>query len=130
MIALRPRAAFPLAISALAFLFLGLFLIYPVFSVFAVSFLDKAGHLTADNYVRILGRSFYQQSLWNSLTIGALATLATTVKSSSQLTVTIHSSMIPAPGSFNITVQTPAGNTGSLGCSSGGTSSVRILTVN
>ena len=58
------------------------------------------------------------------------ATLATTVKSSSQLTVTIHSSMIPAPGSFNITVQTPAGNSGNLGCSSGGTSSVRVLTVN
>jgi hypothetical protein len=58
------------------------------------------------------------------------ATLATTVKSSSQLTVTIGSSMIPAPGSFNVTVQTPAGNTGNLGCSSGGTSSVRVLTVN
>jgi trimeric autotransporter adhesin len=58
------------------------------------------------------------------------ATLATAVKSSSQLTVTIGSSMIPAPGSFNVTVQTPAGNTGSLGCSSGGTSSARVLTVN
>jgi hypothetical protein len=38
--------------------------------------------------------------------------------------------MIPTSGSFNIAVQTPAGNTGNLGCSSGGTSSVRILTVN
>jgi hypothetical protein len=56
--------------------------------------------------------------------------LATTVNSSSQLTVTITSSMIPAPGGFNIAVQTPAGNSGNLGCSSGGTSSVRILTVN
>ena len=58
------------------------------------------------------------------------ATLATAVKSSSQLTVTIGSSMIPAPASFNVAVQTPAGNTGNLGCSSGGTSSVRVLTVN
>ena len=58
------------------------------------------------------------------------ATLATAVKSSSQLTVTMGSSMIPAPGSFNVTVQTPAGNTGDLGCSSGGTSSARVLTVN
>jgi len=58
------------------------------------------------------------------------ATLATAVKSSSQLTVTIGSSMISAPGSFNVAVQTPAGNTGNLGCSSGGTSSVRALTVN
>ncbi|HTZ76717.1 MAG TPA: iron ABC transporter permease [Stellaceae bacterium] len=78
MTLLRPRTAFPLAIALLAFLFLGLFLLYPVFSVLAVSFLDKAGHLTAANYVRILGRSFYQESLWNSLWIGGLATLATT----------------------------------------------------
>ena len=56
--------------------------------------------------------------------------LATVVNSSSQLTVTITSSMLPAPGGFNIAVQTPAGNSGNLGCSSGGTSSVRILTVN
>jgi len=58
------------------------------------------------------------------------ATLATSVKSSSQLTVNVSSSMIPAPGIFNVAVQTPAGNTGNLGCSSGGTSSVRVLTVN
>ncbi|MGZ3387185.1 MAG: hypothetical protein ACXVB5_20050 [Isosphaeraceae bacterium] len=57
-------------------------------------------------------------------------TLATAVKSSSQLTVTIGSSMISAPGNFKVAVQTPAGNTGNLGCSSGGTSSVRVLTVN
>jgi len=58
------------------------------------------------------------------------ATLVTTVKSSSQLTVTISSSMIPAPGSFNVAVQTPAGNSGDVGCSSGGTSSARVMTVN
>jgi len=34
------------------------------------------------------------------------------------------------PGSFDVAVQTPAGNTSNLGCSSGGTSSVRVLTVN
>jgi len=78
MIALRSRSIFPLTVAALAFLFLGLFLLYPVYSVFHVSFLDQAGGFTLDNYVRILGRSFYQQSLWNSLTIGALATIATT----------------------------------------------------
>lgn len=58
------------------------------------------------------------------------ATLVTAVKSSSQLTVTINSSMIPAPGSFNVAVQTPAGNSGDVGCSSGGTSSARVMTVN
>jgi hypothetical protein len=57
-------------------------------------------------------------------------TLPTNVKSSSQATVPIASSMIPAPGTFKVDVQTPAGNTDNLGCSSGGTSSVRVLTVN
>lgn len=58
------------------------------------------------------------------------ATLATTVVSSTEVTVTITSSMIPAPGSFNVVVETPAGNSGNLGCSSGGTSSSQVLTVN
>jgi trimeric autotransporter adhesin len=58
------------------------------------------------------------------------ATLATTVVSSTQLTVNITSSMITAPGSFKVIVQTPAGNSGDLGCTSGGTSSTQVLTVN
>ena len=58
------------------------------------------------------------------------AALATTVTSSSQLRVTITSSMIPAVGSFNVVVKTPAGNSGDLGCSSGGTSNGQVLTVN
>jgi hypothetical protein len=58
------------------------------------------------------------------------ATLATAVTNHSQLTATIASSMISAPGSFNVAVKTPAGNTGNLGCSSGGTSSGQVLTVN
>ena len=58
------------------------------------------------------------------------ATLATTVVSSSQVTADITSSMIPAAGSFNVVVKTPAGNSGDLGCSSGGTSSTKTLTVN
>jgi hypothetical protein len=57
------------------------------------------------------------------------ATLATSVTSSSQLTVTITSSMITGPGTYNVLVQTPAGNSGAVGCSSGGTSSTLTLTV-
>jgi hypothetical protein len=38
--------------------------------------------------------------------------------------------MIAGPGSFKVVVQTPAGNSGNLGCSSGGTSSTQLLTVN
>jgi len=58
------------------------------------------------------------------------ATLATVVTSNAQLTATITSSMIPAPGRFNVMVKTPAGNTADLGCSSGGTSKGQLLTVN
>lgn len=56
--------------------------------------------------------------------------LTTTVVSNSQLTVNVTSSMIPAAGSFNVDVQTPAGNSGDLGCTSGGTSDAQVLTAN
>jgi IPT/TIG domain len=58
------------------------------------------------------------------------AALTTTVVSSSQLTADVTSSMIPAAGPFKVEVQTPSGNSGNLGCSSGGTSSAQTLTVN
>lgn len=57
------------------------------------------------------------------------STLSTSVNSSSALTVTITSPMIPAAGKYNVQVHTPAGTTGDLGCSSGGDSSVLVLTV-
>jgi len=65
-----------------------------------------------------------------SLVIFNGMTLVPDVVSSKQLTVTIASSLIPSTGSFNFAVQTPAGNSGYLGCSSGGTSSAQVLTVN
>jgi D-serine dehydratase len=37
--------------------------------------------------------------------------------------------MIPATGTYNIQVQTPAGTTGNLGCSTGGKSATLTLTV-
>ena len=56
-------------------------------------------------------------------------TLPTTVVSSSEMTATITSSMISGPGSYSVQVQTPAGTSGDLGCSSGGNSSTLTLTV-
>ena len=79
MIALKPRSTFPLAVAGIAFLFLGLFLLYPVFTIFRAGFLDPAGGFTLANYVNIISRSFYRESLGNSLSIGALATVATTL---------------------------------------------------
>ena len=56
-------------------------------------------------------------------------TLSTKVVSSTELQVTITTGLIQAPGTFNVFVQTPGGNSGDLGCASGGNSSVLVLIV-
>lgn len=53
----------------------------------------------------------------------------TVVASSTQLKITITAAAISAPGTAKVTVNTPSGNSGSLGCSSGGTSHALVLTV-
>ena len=55
--------------------------------------------------------------------------LSTQVTSSQQLQVTITSAIISAPGTASVTVNTPSGNSGDLGCTSGGTSSALTLTI-
>jgi hypothetical protein len=55
--------------------------------------------------------------------------LSTVVTSSTQLQVTITTAVISAPGTANVTVNTPSGNAGDLGCISGGTSSALVLTI-
>ena len=56
--------------------------------------------------------------------------LATDVASSTSLKATVGAADISAPGTFQVWVYTPAGNSGDLGCSSGGNSSKATLTVN
>jgi hypothetical protein len=56
--------------------------------------------------------------------------LSTTVSSNQQLQVMLTTGVISGPGPVNVSVQTPSGNTGDVGCTSGGTSSVLVLTVN
>jgi hypothetical protein len=56
-------------------------------------------------------------------------TLSTKVTSSQELQVTVTSDLISAPGTANVTVTTPSGNSGNLGCTSGGTSRVSVLTI-
>jgi len=56
--------------------------------------------------------------------------LSATVVSDQQLTVKLSSDVISGPGSVSVTVHTPSGSSGDLGCTSGGTSSVLVLTVN
>lgn len=56
--------------------------------------------------------------------------VATTVPSSTTLTATVSSAAIPSAGTYDVYVSTPSGNSGDLGCSSGGKSSSVTLTVN
>jgi hypothetical protein len=56
--------------------------------------------------------------------------LAATALSSSKLQVTLNTAEITGPGAVTVKVTTPSGNSGDVGCSSGGTSSVLTLTVN
>lgn len=70
----------PLAIAALGLLFLGVFLLYPLFNVFGASMLDAEGQsFTFANYTRMLGRPFYRAAIVNTLAIGAAATAITTL---------------------------------------------------
>jgi hypothetical protein len=59
----------------------------------------------------------------NGTTISTLAT------SSQQLQVTATTAVISAPGTATVKVNTPSGNSGDLGCSSGGTSKTLTLTI-
>jgi hypothetical protein len=56
--------------------------------------------------------------------------LSTTVDSSQELKVMLTTGVISGPGVVKIAVLTPSGNSGDVGCTSGGTSSVLVLTVN
>ena len=79
-IAIPHQQRLPLAIAALGFLFLGPFLLYPLFNVFGASVLDGDGEkFTFANYVKILGRPFYRGAVANTLMIGVAATITTIV---------------------------------------------------
>ena len=55
--------------------------------------------------------------------------LSTTVTSSQQLNVNLTTGVIAGPGDVNVSVKTPSGSSGDVGCSSGGTSSMLVLKV-
>lgn len=77
-LAIPHQQRLPLAIAALGFLFLGLFLLYPLFNVFSASVLDGEGEkFTFANYMKILGRPFYRGAVLNTLAIGVAATITT-----------------------------------------------------
>ena len=77
---IAPQLRLPVAIATLGFLFLGVFLLWPLFNVFGASLLDSEGaSFTFANYGKMLGRPFYRGAILNTLQIGVLATLVITV---------------------------------------------------
>jgi hypothetical protein len=56
-------------------------------------------------------------------------TLSSQVVSSSELQVTLTTTLIAGPGTVSVSINTPSGNTGDLGCTSGGTSQALTLTI-
>ena len=79
-LAVAPLARLPLAIGAIAIAFLTLFLLYPLTGVLSASVLTPdAGAFTLQNYAKVLGKAYYRAGLINTLTIGVIATLLTTI---------------------------------------------------
>jgi iron(III) transport system permease protein len=60
----------------LIWLFLALFLVYPLTRIFYDAVTDEAGRLTLANFVAFFTDSFYLRALWKSLVLG-VATVAT-----------------------------------------------------
>jgi hypothetical protein len=56
--------------------------------------------------------------------------ISATIVSDAQMKVKLSTAVISAPGQVKVMVQTPSGNSGDVGCTSGGNSSVLTLTVN
>jgi iron(III) transport system permease protein len=76
------RAAVPVLPAlgyAAIWLFLGVFLVYPLLRIFYDAFTDEAGRLTAANLLEFAGDAYYVRSLWNSILLGLATVVATSV---------------------------------------------------
>src|SRR5262245_66112406 len=77
---IAPLARLPVTLGLAAFVFLGLFLLYPLWGVLSASILTPDGTaFTLGNYGRVLSRSFYRAGIANTLIIGVIATITTTL---------------------------------------------------
>src|SRR5438128_671598 len=80
----RPRAGaggawWPALGIAAIWIFLGVFLVYPLARIFYDAFSDDAGRLTVRHFVDFATDGFYRRSLWNSLVLGLGTVAATSV---------------------------------------------------
>jgi iron(III) transport system permease protein len=75
----RARAVLPALGYGAIWLFLVVFLVYPLLRIFYDAFTDEAGRLTLANFAEFLGDAYYVRSLWNSMLLGLGTVLCTTV---------------------------------------------------
>lgn len=84
-----------------------------------------AGEAQGTFLLKVTGSNFVS----SSVVVINKVQIATNVTSSSTITATVQSGDLNGAGSYGVWVNTPAGNSGDLGCSSGGSSSQATLTV-
>src|SRR5881628_1294332 len=80
----RPRdearaAPWPALGVAAIWIFLAVFLVYPLTRIFYDAFSDDAGRLTVRHFIDFASDGFYRRSLWNSLLLGLGTVAATSV---------------------------------------------------
>src|SRR5437867_8646668 len=80
----RPRdearaAPWPALGVAAIWIFLAVFLVYPLARIFYDAFTDDAGRLTIRHFLDFAADGFYRRSLWNSLLLGLGTVAATSV---------------------------------------------------
>jgi iron(III) transport system permease protein len=64
---------------AAIWLFLGVFLVYPLLRIFYDAFTDEAGVITVQHFVDFASDAYYRRSLWNSLLLGVGTVACTSV---------------------------------------------------
>ena len=74
-----PRSKAAVAGFALIWLFLIVFVFYPLTRIFFDAFTDEAGSLTLGNFYEFFTDSFYLRSLWKSMVLGIGAVITTSV---------------------------------------------------
>jgi iron(III) transport system permease protein len=74
----RSRALPGLGVG-LIWVFLALFLVYPLLRIFYDAFTDEAGRLTAANFAAFFTDGFYLRALWKSLILGVATVAASSV---------------------------------------------------
>jgi iron(III) transport system permease protein len=73
------RRALPVLGVGLLWLFLALFLVYPLLRIFYDAVTDEAGRLTLANFVAFFTDAFYLRALWKSLALGVATVAASSV---------------------------------------------------